>query len=248
MSIEDAIWHEVMERGAFRLYTPEECALGREGYPPQWDRILLEATVIGEAGNTDGRHRWGPGIKDIVREQAGNRCVRCLHPYEKGVGEWSPCDSRCQHPFKMAAGERRIVMVDGTVREELAGFDIRYRLHAPPFLVEANGATKPPGLGEIDRIEARWRILTVHHLTGSWGNEKDAKRDCRWWNLVALCQRCHLQIQGKVQMARVWPWEHSEWLKPYVAGYYASTYLKLELERPQVEERLEELLALERLA
>ena len=23
----------------------------------------------------------------------------------------------------------------------------------------------------------------------------------RWWNLAALCQRCHLQIQGRVQMA-----------------------------------------------
>lgn len=56
--------------------------------------------------------------------------------------------------------------------------------------------------------------LTVHHLTG----EKD---NCRWWNLAPLCQRCHLQIQGKVIMHRPWLLEHSEWFKPYVAGYYA---------------------------
>lgn len=43
----------------------------------------------------------------------------------------------------------------------------------------------------------------------------------RWWNLGALCQRCHLRIQGKVVMERPWLWEHSEWFRPYVAGYYA---------------------------
>jgi hypothetical protein len=90
-------------------------------------------------------------------------------------------------------------------------------------------------------VEARWRILTVHHLNGD-------KYDCRWWNLAALCQRCHLTIQGKVQMARVWPWEHSEWFKPYVAGYYAWAYLGEELSREEVEARLDELLALERAA
>jgi 5-methylcytosine-specific restriction endonuclease McrA len=58
------------------------------------------------------------------------------------------------------------------------------------------------------------RGLTVHHL--------DLKKaNCKWWNLVALCQRCHLQIQHKVIMERPWMFEHSEWFKPYVAGYYA---------------------------
>jgi len=56
--------------------------------------------------------------------------------------------------------------------------------------------------------------LTVHHLDGN-------KANCEWWNLAALCQRCHLCIQGKVVMNRVWMFEHSEWFKPYVAGYYA---------------------------
>ena len=59
-----------------------------------------------------------------------------------------------------------------------------------------------------------WRILTVHHLDGD-------KSNCRWHNLAALCQRCHLHIQGKVVMSRTWMFEHSEWMKPFVAGYYA---------------------------
>src|SRR4051794_10918510 len=121
-----------------RLFAPTDC--GTDGYPPEWHA----------------------SIKHAVREAAGNRCVRCLHPYAKGAGEWSPCDDQCRH-----AGPRRS--------------RCEYDEHAIGRLV----------------WEARWRILTVHHLNGD-------KFDCRWWNLVALCQRCHLQIQGKVQMARVW--------------------------------------------
>lgn len=56
--------------------------------------------------------------------------------------------------------------------------------------------------------------LTVHHLDGQ-------KNNCRWWNLAALCQRCHLHIQAKVVMQRTYMFDHSEWFKPYVAGYYA---------------------------
>lgn len=56
--------------------------------------------------------------------------------------------------------------------------------------------------------------LTVHHL------DLDPQ-NCAWWNLAALCQRCHLRIQAKVIMERLWMFEHSEWFKPYVAGYYA---------------------------
>jgi len=145
--------------------------IGRDGYPIEWHTT----------------------VKHAVREAAGNRCVRCGHPYAKGDGEWSACDELCTH-----AGP----IVDG---------------------------------------KARWRILTVHHLDGD-------KTNLRWWNLVALCQRCHLQIQGKVDMARVWPWEHSEWFRPYVAGYYAWTYLHEDLSRDETLARLDELLALERSA
>lgn len=56
--------------------------------------------------------------------------------------------------------------------------------------------------------------LTVHHLDLNPAN-------CAWWNLPPLCQRCHLHIQGKVVMERVWMFEHTPWFRPYVAGYYA---------------------------
>lgn len=61
--------------------------------------------------------------------------------------------------------------------------------------------------------EQGW-ILTVHHLDGDKANNA-------WWNVLALCQRCHLRIQGKVILSRPWMLEHSDWFKPYVAGYYA---------------------------
>lgn len=161
-----------------RLYHPEVDPWNpRDGYPYAWAH-------------------GDPAVKDLVRERAGHRCVRCGHPYSKGAGEWSPCDDGCSH--------------GGPVRHV--------------------GAT-----------EAQWRILTVHHLNG-------VKGDCRWWNLAALCQRCHLVIQGRVVMERVYPFEHSPWFKPYAAGWYASAYLGEDLTRDEVMARLDELLALERMA
>jgi len=60
-------------------------------------------------------------------------------------------------------------------------------------------------------------VLTVHHL------DLDPQ-NCQWWNLAALCQKCHLTIQAKVNMEQPWIFEHSEWFKPYAAGYYANLY------------------------
>jgi len=54
-------------------------------------------------------------------------------------------------------------------------------------------------------------VLTVHHLDMNKGN-------CEDWNLAALCQRCHLHIQAKVQIYQVWMFEHSDWMKPHVDG------------------------------
>jgi hypothetical protein len=56
--------------------------------------------------------------------------------------------------------------------------------------------------------------LTVHHLDYDPSNNI-------WWNLLALCQRCHLHIGAKVVVEQEWMFEHSAWFKPYVAGYYA---------------------------
>ena len=86
--------------------------------------------------------------------------------------------------------------------------------------------------------EAHWRILTVHHLDEDKGN-------CRWWNLAALCQRCHLRMQRAVVMDRPWHYEHSEWFKPFAAGFYAFKYLNEDLGREEVIQRLPALLALE---
>lgn len=164
---------------------------------------------------------WHESLKHAVREQAGHRCVRCRHPYRQGQGQWSPCDAECIH-----RGPYRYLVAEHGDWECVAAGNL------------PGGET-----GELVRAggtcEARYRILTVHHLDGDKGN-------CRWWNLVALCQRCHLTIQGKVQMARVYPWPHSEWFKPYVAGYYAWVYLGEDLSREETEARLDELLALER--
>lgn len=189
-----------------RIYSPAEC--GADGYPFAW------------RGAVGG----GPRIPDLVREQAGHRCVRCGHPYrtKQSNPEWSPCDSRCHH-----------------------GGEVRWRHVESGKLVEqATDAIILGDLlraGEIADVEARYRVLTVHHLTGD-------KADCRWWNLTALCQRCHLYIQGRVKMHQLYPFEHTPWFKPYAAGYYAAFRLGEDLSRQEVEARQDELLALERVA
>ena len=53
--------------------------------------------------------------------------------------------------------------------------------------------------------------LTVHHLDND-------KSNCADWNLAALCQRCHLHIQGKVEMRQGWLFEHSAWMRPHIEG------------------------------
>ena len=57
--------------------------------------------------------------------------------------------------------------------------------------------------------------LTVHHLDMN-------KSNCADWNLAALCQRCHLRIQGKVDFEQQYLFEHSEWMRPHVAGFKAA--------------------------
>lgn len=162
-----------------------------------------------------------PRIPDLVRELAGHRCLRCGHPFRTGESdpEWSACDERCHHGGEMRWRDGK----EGDLVDRLADAVVVAQLERD---------------GLITDVAARWRVLTVHHLTGQ-------KADCRWWNLVALCQRCHLQIQNRVKMSQIYPWEHSDWFKPYAAGYYAWVYLGEELDRQAVDERLDELLALE---
>jgi len=61
-------------------------------------------------------------------------------------------------------------------------------------------------------------VLTVHHLDGD-------KSNCEDWNLAALCQRCHLRIQGRVKMDQMFMIDIvgvSEWFKPHYDGYLKS--------------------------
>lgn len=82
------------------------------------------------------------------------------------------------------------------------------------------------------------RILTTHHFDGDKANDE-------WWNLMALCQVCHLQVQGKVDPETPFFLEHSEWAKPYVAGFYAKKYEGRIITREEAMRRLEDLLAYE---
>lgn len=94
--------------------------------------------------------------------------------------------------------------------------------------------------GHADDVSTS-HVLTVHHLDGD-------KCNCAWWNCLALCQRCHLTIQGRVIPDITYFLEHSAWFQPYVAGFYAKKYLKLDLTREEAMARLDELLSLERIA
>ena len=58
---------------------------------------------------------------------------------------------------------------------------------------------------------SRENVLTVHHLDGDKGN-------CEDWNLAALCQRCHLRIQGRVNLFQGFMFEHTAWMWDHVAA------------------------------
>ena len=64
-----------------------------------------------------------------------------------------------------------------------------------------------------------------------------------WWAFVPLCQRCHLRIQGKVDINQGWLFEHSSWFIPYVCGFYAHQN-GLPHDREYVESHLDQLLQL----
>lgn len=159
-------------------------------------------------------------ISDATWAAAGHRCIRCGHPYRKGEhgkGEWTPCDERCMHNGPLG------LMRDGGIIVDL-------------MLI----GTVAEAITSGRRIFAQWRIGTVHHLDGD-------KANCRWWNLLALCQRCHLTIQSRVNPHQPYMFEHSDWFKPYVAGFYAWKYEGRYLDAAQVAGEMDRLLALERI-
>lgn len=229
----------------FRIYEPHE--LGADGYPLVWHKLTDpdHSDLLNEADML-----LPGGVKDVVRALAGHRCVRCGHPYRPGFTEWedlphsipyttaaslyaaaqgevgpeharrrilwSPCDERCTHP----------------VTDDRGRSICRWRNRMGEW------TTVPLNINRDAEQQAAWRILTVHHLNGR-------KHDLRWWNLASLCQRCHLQIQRKVVMEQVYPFEHTAWFRPYAAGWYAYAYCGEDLTREETMARLDELLALE---
>jgi hypothetical protein len=89
------------------------------------------------------------------------------------------------------------------------------------------------------RIDAQWRILTIHHFDGN-------KLNCRWWNLAALCQRDHLMVQATLRPGLPWPWPLEEWIRPYAAAWTAFASLGEDLTRAATLARMYELLLLGR--
>lgn len=163
----------------------------------------------------------GKEVRRKAREDAGHRCVRCLHPFETGKhgrGEWSPCDKLCTHggPYRLAFS------------------------YEPFNFAEQPCTTIAANLHILDGLicEAQWRILTIHHFDGNKANDA-------WFNLLPLCQRCHLQIQGKVDPRVPYFFEHSPWMKPFVAGFYAQKYEGRDITREEAVARMDELLAYE---
>lgn len=57
------------------------------------------------------------------------------------------------------------------------------------------------------------RTLTVHHFDGDKANSAA-------WNLMALCQACHLSVQARVNPQVPLMFAPSVWAMPYVAGFY----------------------------
>jgi len=163
-------------------------------------------------------------IGDRVRAEAGHRCIRCHHRFktgEHGKGQWTPCDDLCTH-----RGPLGFLREDGSVRAIEA--------HAEARIIFCSTVNQNP-------LVAEWRILTVHHLDGD-------KSNCVWWNCLPLCQRCHLTIQTRVIPEIPYFLEHSDWFKPYVAGFYAKKYEGKLITREEATARMDELLAYERIA
>ena len=59
------------------------------------------------------------------------------------------------------------------------------------------------------------RCLTVHHFDGD-------KANCADWNLMALCQACHLSVQARVDPAQGLIGDASPWSMPYIVGMIAA--------------------------
>lgn len=91
----------------------------------------------------------------------------------------------------------------------------KFKGEYPPDWPEIALAVKEANGWKCERCSAEHgpppKVLTVHHLDGD-------KSNCELFNLAALCQRCHLSIQGRVNMFQDYMFSHSDWMEPHVQG------------------------------
>jgi hypothetical protein len=247
----------------FQLYG-DDMPQNRDGYPVLWDEAPLWAPP--RASITDPPRGLytdeaqapglvpvtGVGIKDLIRELTGHRCIRCGHPYRVGQEQFwdEPAEEESTEElvaltlFEQEPTDEPRVKRDRPIHwspcDEHCTHGGLMRVRVPGYdweQVEFGGPlVSHEGYGDV---QAAWRILTVHHLD-------ENKRNMLWWNLVALCQRCHLNVQRRVKLERSWPFLHSEWFKPYAAGWYAAKYEgRVMITRAEAVARMDELLAYE---
>ena len=62
--------------------------------------------------------------------------------------------------------------------------------------------------GHAHNPELGYTLTTAHLIPD--------KSNCEDWNLAALCQRCHLHVQGKIDFTQQYMFSHSDWMKPHV--------------------------------
>ena len=162
-----------------------------------------------------------PDISLQIRDQAGWRCVRCKHPMARWLEGSGDLEKHAE----------AIAISHSQPADKILPYRIRF-VEEGAFMV----ATWLPCDGQCTHLpDGKQRVLTVHHLDGDKGN-------CRWWNIPALCQSCHLKIQAAVIMAQTYQLPHTGWFRPYAAGFYAFTILGEDLTREEVEGRMDELL------
>lgn len=153
-----------------------------------------------------------PEVSLRTKIEAGFRCVRCGHPN----GRWSPAGNDHELAAEVLVRKLQLVSTPRIYPVDDGGAWLRHYM-----LPCDERCTHDPAIQEH-------RILTVHHLDG-------VKDNLAWWNLMSACQRCHLEIQGKVRMEQGYMHPHSTWFQPFVAGYYAKTFLGLDITRAEAE-------------
>lgn len=96
----------------------------------------------------------------------------------------------------------------------MSRFSNTYPPHWPALakLVKAEAGGRCVRCGRL-HAPSEGYTLTVHHFDGD-------KANCERWNLMALCQRCHLSVQGRVNPSVPIFLDPSPWAMPYIAGLY----------------------------